>query len=104
MTRESGVNPPLTRRRRHVETDEFGAFARRIVSAYGRRVADRDIEALAGLADLGKLVDSYALLAVANLRSPAGGGYSWAEIGRVLGITRQAAQQRYGARIGEAGQ
>lgn len=103
----AGVNDPLTpgrrhRPRRHVETPEYGAFARRIVAAYGRRVADRDIEALTGLADLASLVDSYTLLAVANLRSEAGGGYSWTDVGRALGITRQAAQQRYGARIGEA--
>lgn len=126
MTGGFGVNDPLTppavvngsltqtgrmseawqrwrdRPRREVETADYGAFARRIVAAYGRRVADRDIEALAGLAELAELVDSYTLLAVANLRSEAGGRYSWADIGRVLGMTRQGAQQRYGARIGEA--
>lgn len=74
------------------EADEFGAFARRILRAYGRRVADRDIAALSGLAALQAEVDAATRVAVASLRTQ---GYSWADIGRELGITRQAAQQRY---------
>lgn len=77
----------------HVEADEFGAFARRIMRAYGRRVADRDIAALGGLAALREEVDAATKAAVASLRTQ---GYSWADIGRELGVSKQAAQQRWG--------
>jgi len=40
-------------------------------------------------------IDTAIAQAVTGLR---GSGYSWAEIGSRLGITRQAAQQRWGAR------
>lgn len=75
------------------EADKFGAFVRRIVRAYGRRVADRDIEALAGLAELQTELDAVVRASVATLLEQ---GYSWADIGRQLGISRQGAQQRYG--------
>jgi hypothetical protein len=91
------VKPALTRKRqRHaVENREFGAFARRILRAYARRVAAGDVEALASLAALSSEVDAVTRLAVAGLRkSPY--SYSWQEIADRLGITRQAAQMRYG--------
>lgn len=75
------------------ESDEFGAFVRRIVRAYARRVGDRDIEALTGLAALRDEVDAAIVEAVKQLH---GDPYSWAEIGRALGTTRQAAQMRFG--------
>lgn len=78
---------------RHVEVDDFGAFARRIVRAYSKRVADRDIAALGGLAKLREELDTATRYAIAQLRA---GGYSWADIGRELGVTRQGAFQRYG--------
>ena len=40
-------------------------------------------------------IDDAIAKAVTGLR---GSGYSWAEIGSRLGIARQAAQQRWGAR------
>src|SRR5690348_13400270 len=82
------------RRRDVVENDEFAAFVRRIVTAYGRRVAHGDVDALADLIRLGRAIEDATDLAVAGLRSY---GYSWAEIGTRIGVTRQAAQQRWGA-------
>jgi hypothetical protein len=79
------------------EADKFGAFARRIVRAYGRRVADRDIEALTGLVQLRDELDAAIVDAVHGLH---GNPYSWTEIGRALGITRQAAQMRFGKAVG----
>jgi predicted transcriptional regulator len=76
-----------------VENDEFAAFARRVIRAYARRVASGDIEALATMATLSTDLDNAIAEAVSGLRSF---GYSWAEIARPLGITRQAAQQRWG--------
>jgi hypothetical protein len=84
------------RRDRVVENPEFAAFARRILRAAARRVADGDVEGLAGLVALRSEVDAAIAEAIGGLRSPQW-SYSWADIARVLGTTRQAAQQRYGA-------
>jgi hypothetical protein len=88
----------LTRKRRErvVENPEFAAFASRILRAAARRVADGDVEGLAGLVALRSEVDAAIAAAIDGLRSPQW-SYSWADIARVLGTTRQAAQQRYGA-------
>ncbi len=78
------------------EADRYGAFVRRILRAYSRRVGDRDIAALAGLADLTREVDAATLAAVRGLRES---GYSWAEIGSALGTSKQAAAQRFASRL-----
>ena len=78
---------------RVVENDEYSAFARRILRAYGRRIADGDVEALTLMVGLAAEIDDAISQAVKGLRKS---GYSWAEIGSRLGITRQAAQQRWG--------
>ncbi len=78
---------------RVVENDEYAAFARRVLRAYARRVADGDVEALTLMTDLADEIDTAISQAVKGLR---GFGYSWAEIGSRLGVTRQAAQQRWG--------
>lgn len=75
------------------ETAEYAGMVRRVIRAYGRRVADRDVEELAGLAALRGEVEAAIQDAVDGLRSS---DYSWADIARVLGTTRQGAQQRYG--------
>ena len=89
------VKTPLTPKRagRVRENDEYAAFARRVLRAYARRIADGDVEALTLMTDLADEIDSAIGQAVTGLR---GFGYSWAEIGSRLGITRQAAQQRWG--------
>ena len=92
LLRPRGVKARLTpkRPRRQVENDEYGAFVRRVLRAYSRRVGDGDVEALALL--VGE-IDAAMAEAVQGLRAR---GYSWAEIGSRLGISRQAAQQRWG--------
>ena len=95
----STVNRPLTpsiprqKRRDVVENDAFAAFARRIIRAHGRRVGTGDVEALRDLVALSSVIDDAIGEAVIGLRAF---GYSWAEIGSRLGISRQAAQQRWG--------
>ncbi len=81
------------RTRRLVENDEFAAFTRRVLRAYARRVAGGDVEALTLMLGLSAEIDTAIGQAVTGLRAF---GYSWAEIGARLGITRQAAQQRWG--------
>jgi hypothetical protein len=88
-------NPSLTpgSARRVVENDQYAAFLRRVIRAYGRRIAAGDVEALAdAVALIDELEDAIAH-AVNGLRAH---GYSWADIARPLEITRQAAQQRWG--------
>jgi hypothetical protein len=94
--RPRGVKAMLTpkRPRRLVENDEYGAFVRRVLRAYSRRVGDGDVEALVLLVGLAEEIDSAMAEAVKGLRAR---GYSWAEIGARLGISRQAAQQRWGS-------
>jgi hypothetical protein len=89
------VNTSLTpqRARPVVGNDAYAAFTRRIVRAYARRIADGDVEALADLTSLASEVDAAMRDAITGLRDF---GYSWAEIGARLGVTRQAAQQRWG--------
>lgn len=92
------VNPTLTpnRRRPVVENHDYAAFARRVLAAHGRRVASGDIEALASLAGLTTEIETVIDNAVTGLRRA---GYSWADIAHRLGITRQAAHQRWGVDI-----
>jgi hypothetical protein len=94
------VKPTLTpkprqRSRREVETPQFDAFVRRILQAYARRVATGDVEALRSLSQLSSEVDAVCRLAVAGLRQGPF-SYSWSEIAGRLGVSKQAAQQRYG--------
>jgi hypothetical protein len=89
------VNDTLTpnRRRPVTENSEYAAFARRVLRAYSRRVAVGDVESLAHMISLADEVNDAIGQAVHGLREA---GYSWAEIGSRLGVTRQAAQQRWG--------
>ena len=91
------VNSALTSRsrRRVVENDEYAAFTRRVLAAYGRRVATGDVEALAPMLALSRSLDEAIGQAVTGLRQF---GYSWAEIGARLGLTKQAVHQRWGFR------
>ena len=88
-----------TRRRQPVENDEYAAFARRVIRAYARRVAAGDVDALADMTGLAAELDEAITQSVTGLRNI---GYSWAEIAVRLGVTRQAAQQRWGRLQGYA--
>lgn len=90
------VNKRLTVNRRTgvVENDAYVEFIRRVLRAYVRRVADGDIDSLTDMATLSAAINEPTDQAVGGLR---GSGYSWTDIGAALGITRQAAQQRFGA-------
>ena len=87
--------PAKPRRRDVVENDEYAAFVRRIIKAFARRVASGDVEALRDMVALSALLDEAIDEAVTGLR---GHHYSWAEIADRLGISRQAAHQRWGGK------
>jgi hypothetical protein len=91
----SGVNKSLTPkpRSRVVENDEYAAFIRRAIRAYSRRVAAGDIDAIGTMVRTSAELDTAIRDAITGLRQI---GYSWADIALRLGITRQAAQQRWG--------
>ena len=94
----TATRKPAVRRKRAavpVENAKFDAFVRRILRAYGRRVAAGDVEALRSLAMLSSEVDATTRLAVAGLKNGPY-KYSWQEIADRLGTSRQAAQMRYG--------
>lgn len=79
--------------KRDRETPEFAAMVRRVITAHGRRVADADPEDLGELAALHDAVEAALRTAVDGQRDA---GASWARIALGLGITKQAAQQRFG--------
>lgn len=87
--------PRKRRAQRVYETHEFAAMMSRMIRAHRRRVALGSTEDLADLialrAELDAAIDEGALA----LHST---GVSWTEIGDALGVTRQAARQRF-ARI-----
>jgi hypothetical protein len=89
----SDSRPSTPRRRNVVENEDYAAFVRRIIRAHAKRVATGDVEALTALVGLSALLDEAISEAVIGLRTHS---YSWAEIGQRLGISRQAAQQRWG--------
>lgn len=101
---QPAVNDTLTPRRRGgtprrrakgtVETADYVAMTRRILRALGRRVGQVDLAELPALAGLAAELDGVLGDAARRLHDDC--GYSWAEIGRELGVSRQAAQQRFG--------
>jgi hypothetical protein len=72
---------------------EFIAFSRRIMRALSKRLGDADPEDLAEMLELSRTLDAAIGAAVRGQRAA---GFSWAQIAAPLGITRQAAQQRWG--------
>jgi DNA-directed RNA polymerase specialized sigma24 family protein len=91
---KTGLTPNRrTRRRRQVENSDYAAFAHRVVKAHARRVAHGDIESLTELTELAGQLDQAITEAITGLRAH---GYSWADIATGLGVSRQAAQQRWG--------
>lgn len=81
--------------KRAYETADYAAMMGRMVKAHGRRVADGDVEDLADLLELQKLLDATIAQAVQGQRENH--GRSWADIARAAGTSRQAAQKRWTA-------
>lgn len=81
---------------RVVENGAYLDFARRIIRRAGERIGDADPWALADLLTIRDTLDDAITVGVAGLRRE---GYSWADIARPLGITRQTCQQVYGPKI-----
>ncbi len=84
----------MSRARGKVETTEYAKFARRILRGYGKRIADADIEDLAELIKLRAEVDAVIADAIATGRKRW--EWSWTDIARAAGVTREAAWKRWG--------
>ncbi len=88
------------RARKVNEPPDVAESIKRQIRALVRRIGAHDVESLVFLVDLRKTIDQAIVESVHNLRQPSGNtsGYSWAFIGDVLGITRQAAQEKFTVR------
>jgi hypothetical protein len=84
---------PRKRSRPYTETPEYAAMLRRLLRAYRRRVAAGDIDQLAEMAAMAREVEDMIYDSVAGLIDR---GYSYTDVAVRLGITRQAAWQRFG--------
>lgn len=84
------------RRKRVVENDRYREMLSRLLRGMERRVSDGDPEDLALLSSLALEVN--ALLTQAVKRQHEAHEVSWSRIADVLGVTKQAAQQRFKSR------
>ncbi len=86
------VKRALTAKRAR-EHGEYVGMLRRMIRACGRRIGDADE---VDLADMLTLRDELETAIAEAVRGQRARGESWAYIGRGLGVSRQAAQMRYG--------
>lgn len=80
--------------KREREASDIGAMLGRMGNALVKRAEAGDVDALSVLVAASSLLNAQAGEAADALRAEPW-GYSWADIGRELGVTRQAAQQRF---------
>lgn len=80
------------------ETSEFASMMRRMLTAWVLRVAGGDTYDLAELVEFQRDLERAIGRAVREARATQGrsGAWSWSAIGDACGISRQAAQQRWG--------
>lgn len=91
-TRDRRANPGSATGKA-VENDEYLAMLARMLARAPQRVgAGKDIDSLARLARMGGDLDD---LTAATVQALIDGGYSWSDVGDVLGVTKQSAWRRY---------
>lgn len=88
-SRGKATLPP---RRRYRETPEVAGATRRLIKVIGKRVATEDPEDLRFLVQLEQELKQAWETAIAGIRSS---GFTDREIGKELGTTRQAVEQRW---------
>lgn len=76
---------------------KYLGMCRRVLRALARRVGDSDPEDLALMLQLRDTLDDTIAQAVQAQREA---GFTWAQIAAPCGVTRQAAYQQWGKRIG----
>lgn len=80
-------------RRERPEAPELGQASRRFARALAVRCEEGDTEGLEQLVEVERAVDEAIEVGARALHAV---GYSWTEVGGVLGVSRQAARQRFG--------
>lgn len=78
------------------DNSDFAGFIRRVLRAAANRYSTADPDDLTELLAIRSEVDAAIATAVAGLREA---GFSWAEIARAAGTTRQAAHERWAVRV-----
>jgi hypothetical protein len=76
---------------------ELSGMTQRVLQSLVRRATDGDIGALEELTLLQREAREASIAAARGLVEGPG-QYSWGEVGRWLGMTRQSARQRFGRR------
>lgn len=74
------------------ETPEYADMLSRMIRRYGVRVGEGDPVDLTRMLEIQAELEAAIGVAVVGLRSA---GYTWREVGEGLGVTREAAWQRY---------
>jgi len=88
------VKEPLTPKPPR-EASEVADAVSRMMRALARRASSGDLQALVEMAALQGELRAQMRRAATELRLHH--GYSWADLGLALGISRQAAEQRWGS-------
>lgn len=98
--RQDGVKPELSPKRRKTtrekDNTEYLGFLRRAIRAAGKRVKAEDPSTLADLVKLQAELDAVIADAAKSLHDEH--QFSWGDIAYELGVSRQAAFQRWGQR------
>lgn len=81
------------------ETTEYGKMVARMIRTYGKRVADADEVDLAQMLTMRDELDAAIVAAVHGQRTKW--QRSWGYIAEGAGMTRQAAQQRWGKAVNQ---
>jgi hypothetical protein len=98
---ERRATRPRKRPKRQRETAEYADMVERMILAYGRRVAGGDVEELPRMISMHQVLEEALDQAVIGLREF---GYSWRDIARRTGTSRQAAQQRWARSKSQTGE
>lgn len=101
MSRSSFQRQAVVDAERGSDHGDYSGMARRIIRAMGRRVATSDPDDLLLMLNLRDELDQAIQEAVTGQRRA---GFSWASIARPLGMSKQAAAQRWGDGEAHAGQ
>lgn len=80
------------RTKRPADDQEYQGMVQRMIRAYARRVNKGDVTTLRGFRELELELRRHVDAAARDLHDQ---GFSWTEIGDELGISRQAARQRF---------
>lgn len=80
------------------EASDMAGMGKRVARAMARRAASGDVYALSAIVERQEALE---VALVEGARGAHSFGYSWAEIAQEIGVTRQAAWERFGKRKGE---